>query len=240
MITPPSPDTGLVVSDLHIFSCASLYKHKLPEFFEAASRYNTIVLNGDIFDFKRSIFQSVTETTAQAVDWLRDLCARFPNTSFYYLLGNHDSHPEFVTQATAFAANQANLQIVHDSILLGSALFLHGDVIDLPEGSCDLGALRQRYADARPNILSKVFAQIVTYTRLNVVEYARHRKSTLARSIVEYLRATQPDHLAQAKQIFFGHTHVAFRDFTFNGIQFHNTGSLVRGLKWLPMEFKIN
>jgi UDP-2,3-diacylglucosamine hydrolase len=212
----------------------------MSEFFQAVGRYKTVVLNGDIFDFKRSTLPSATETTAQAIRWLQDLCARFPDTSFYYLLGNHDSHREFVEAVSASASNQPNLTIIHDSILIGSALFLHGDVIDLPEGSHDLIALRRKYADARPNISSKAFATLVTFTRLNFVEHLRHRKKTLARKIVGYLRAAQPAQLAEAKDIFFGHTHVPFRRFTYDGLTFHNTGSLVRGLPWMPMEFDIS
>ena len=239
-MTPPAPHKGFVVSDLHIFSCSSLYERYLPEFYAAVGKYKTVVLNGDIFDFKRSIFTSTAETTSQAIRWLKELCARFPDTSFYYLLGNHDSHQEFVTQVTILATHCPNLKIMSDTLVLGSALFLHGDVIDLPNGTSDLMALRQKYSNVQPTVASKIFATLVTFTRVNSVEYLRHRKSTLARKIIEYLRATQPTQLAQAREVFFGHTHVRFGNFTYQGISFHNTGSLVRGLGWMPMEFEIN
>jgi hypothetical protein len=240
MNTPSRPRKGYVVSDLHIFSCASLYERRLPEFFQSIGQYTDVVLNGDTFDFKRSVFSSSQETSAKAIEWLRELCERFPHTTFHYLLGNHDCNVHFVAHATTLAQSVSNLAIIQDSLLLGSALFIHGDVTDLPSGSLDLTTLRTRYAHAEPNLFSKIFANVVTHLRINSVEYLRHSKQSLACAIINYLQAVHPEQLHKATQIYFGHTHVPFTRFQYDRFTFHNTGSLVRGLVWMPLEFEIN
>jgi UDP-2,3-diacylglucosamine pyrophosphatase LpxH len=239
MNSSPGHRTGYVVSDLHIFSCASLYKRALPQLSQAISTHSVVVLNGDTFDFKRSIFPTSQETARQAAIWLRTMCENSPHATFHYLLGNHDCHVHWMEQINELTRTVSNLNIVHDTLLLGSALFIHGDVIDLPDGSRDLSSIRTKYAHAEPNLLSKAFANVVTHLRLNSVEYLRHRKKTLAVKILSYLKAVHPEQLSKATQIFFGHTHVPFTQYHHGRFVFHNTGSLVRGLPWLPLEFEI-
>lgn len=233
----PSAYNGYVVSDLHIFGCSSLYERLLPRFYQEVGSHTITVLNGDIFDFKRSIFSSSAETARHALSWLRDLSARLPHAKIFYLLGNHDSQNEFVRALKQSLPELPNVSLIEDSLRLGNSLFIHGDVVDLPPDAYDLALVRSRYMHLEPNRKSRVFANLVTHLRINSVEHLRHSRASLARRILRYLDSTQPGYRDSVKEVFFGHTHVPFRHFEYEGIIFRNTGSMVRGLQWRPLEF---
>jgi UDP-2,3-diacylglucosamine hydrolase len=127
---------------------------------------------------------------------------------------------------------------VSEEILrIGSSLFLHGDVVDLKTGAVDLATVRKRYADIEPQLSSMIFATLVSHFRLNAIEYLRHSKAALAKKILGYLRIQHPSDLEGTNAIYFGHTHVPFANFLYEGIRFYNSGSLIRGLRWNPVEF---
>ncbi|MFO0417003.1 MAG: metallophosphoesterase [Pseudomonadota bacterium] len=237
MNTHAATPTGYVVSDLHIFSSSSLYSRYIPNFIRAVQQHAVVVLNGDTFDFKRSIYSSSAETTKHAIDWLDKLCLDHPQTTFYYLIGNHDCHLQFLSALKEQLSELANLTVIPDALKLGDKIFIHGDVVDLPAGCNDLAKSRARYAQAEPSLLSKLSAEVITRLRLNLVEYLRHSNQRLAAKILSYLDFAMPDFRQNTREIFFGHTHVPIRHFEYDGIIFHNTGSLVRGLTWMPMEF---
>lgn len=238
-MSPSSGETGFVVSDMHIFAHSSLYERYLPLLEEASSRHRAIVLNGDTFDFKRSRFPSNEHTSREAITWLSGLCLRHPDTSFHYLLGNHDCLRPFVDALRMIEKRCANLRVSEDTLKIGSCLFIHGDVCDLPRGQNDLSTLRGRYEGVQRSLSSIAFAQLVTYSRLNAVEYIRHSKQALAERLLEYLQIVHPDELSSTERIYFGHTHVPFSDFQFKGVSFYNTGSAVRGLRLVPLEFPL-
>jgi len=233
----PSPCNGYVVSDLHIFGCSSLYERLLPTFYQGVSSHEITVLNGDVFDFKRSIFSTSAETLRQAIAWVRDLSSRAPHAKIFYLLGNHDSQLDFVQALKQSLPELPNVTLTEDSLRLGDSLFLHGDIVDLPPNAHDLAIVRSRYVGLEPHPTSRAFAQLVTHLRINSVEYLRHSRPSLARRILRYLDATQPGYRDRVKEIFFGHTHVPIRHFEYDGIIFRNTGSMIRGLPWRPLEF---
>ena len=238
-MSPSAGETGFVVSDLHIFARSSLYERYLPLLEGAASSHRAVVLNGDTFDFKRSRFPSNEETCREASSWLSGLCLRHPETSFHYLLGNHDCIRPFVDSLRMLEKRCANLRVSEDTLKIGSSLFIHGDVCDLPKGQNDLSTLRQRYETVQRSTLSIVFAQLVTHSRANAVEYLRHSKSALADRLLEYLQEVHPAELSSTERIYFGHTHVPFSGFHHKGISFFNTGSAVRGLRLVPLEFPL-
>jgi UDP-2,3-diacylglucosamine pyrophosphatase LpxH len=230
---------GYVVSDLHIFGCASLYQRKLPELYESVSQHTTVVLNGDTFDFKRSHYRSSSETTKHALAWLSDLLSRVPQTTLHYIVGNHDCQNALVEGISQLAAANPNLRLYQSHLRLGTNFFLHGDILDITHASDDLSLLRQRYATIEPSITSKLFAHLVSYSGLNKVEYLRHTKQALTARIMSYMREHHPQELNGIRALYFGHTHVPFTGFVSDGIAFHNTGSLIRGLQWLPLRFSL-
>jgi UDP-2,3-diacylglucosamine pyrophosphatase LpxH len=231
---------GYVVSDLHIFGCSSLYKHYLPDFYRAVSEHPVIVLNGDTFDFKRSCYRSAAETTTHALRWVDELIERWPNTTFYYLVGNHDCQRSLVDGILALSRTRGNISLHYSRVRVGTNLFLHGDALDLTTPSSSLDSIRHRYSTAEPSVASKIFAEIVTRLRFNAVEYVRHNTQSDVERIMRHLKSTCPEELDNIRTVYFGHTHVPFKDFEWEGITFNNTGSLIRGLRWMPQEFDLN
>jgi UDP-2,3-diacylglucosamine pyrophosphatase LpxH len=237
MQNPPPPALGYVTSDLHIFGCGSLYEKLLPLFYAQAGKHRNIVLNGDTFDFKRSVFKSSLDTTSHAITWLQNLCHRASSSSIFYVLGNHDSHEIFVRALHDALPSLPNLTIIREHVRLGSCLFLHGDVIDLPPDTSDIARVRDLYCRAEPRWSARACAAVVTHLGLNKVEYLRHTRVALAQRILTYLQRTEPHTLDGVRHVYFGHTHVPIDHFEYNNIVFRNTGSMIRGLPWRPMEF---
>jgi UDP-2,3-diacylglucosamine pyrophosphatase LpxH len=232
-----SPARGYVTSDLHVFGCSSLYEILLPIFYAEAVKHPLIVLNGDTFDFKRSLFTSSEETTQHAITWLRELCRRASSSSVFFILGNHDCHETFVQALNNALPTLPNLTVIPEHLRLGSCLFVHGDAIDLPQGDTEITHVRSHYSQAEPNWTTRAFAEVVTRLGLNKVEYLRHTRTALARRLLSYIRSSHPTALDGVRHIYFGHTHVPIDHFEYENIIFHNTGSMIRGLPWRPQEF---
>jgi UDP-2,3-diacylglucosamine pyrophosphatase LpxH len=228
---------GYVVSDLHVFSVVSTYERLAPTLYDGIRNASVLVLNGDTFDFKRSKYSSSKETAHHAAQWVEDLCVQFPHKQVHYVLGNHDCHYLFVEALHRLEAQHENLRVSEDILVINNSLFMHGDAIDLPSDSIDLTARRLRYAQVEPSASSKMCAQVVTRTRLNLVDHLRHTRSDLARSLLRYLGKRHAKSLASTKQVYFGHTHIPFHAFEYEGKLFYNTGSMVRGLTWMPATF---
>jgi UDP-2,3-diacylglucosamine hydrolase len=63
------------------------------------------------------------------------------------------------------------------------------------------------------------------------------RRKTVER-ITFYLDSTHPGWRASTRDCFFGHTHLPFSNYTYDGIQFHNTGSGIHNLEFNPISFE--
>jgi len=232
-----TPARGYVTSDLHVFGCGSLYETLLPTFYKQATQYPVIVLNGDTFDFKRAPFASSSETSKHAIEWLHNLSQIASSSSIFLVLGNHDCHKIFVQALHSASSNLPNVKIAPEQLRLGSCLFIHGDAIDLTQGATEITHVRSRYSQVEPHWRARAFSGLVTRLGLNKVEYLRHSPATLAQKILSYIRCTQPSILNGVRHIYFGHTHVPIDNFEYENFIFHNTGSMIRGLPWRPMEF---
>jgi UDP-2,3-diacylglucosamine hydrolase len=236
----PSPHgNGYVVSDLHIFGCSSLYERNLPAFYQSVMHHSMIVLNGDTFDYKRSIYRTASETTTRALDWISGLLERAPHATFHYIVGNHDCQSGLLDGIAKLSDSVGRIDLHRSHLRLGTNLFLHGDVLDLTDPGESISELRQRYSTVEPSLLSKIFAHMVTHLRLNSVEYLRHTPRLDAQRILRHLQSAHDPDLQGIRSIYFGHTHVPVSDFTLDGIKFFNTGSLIRGLRWQPLEFTV-
>ncbi len=231
------PARGYVTSDLHIFGCNSLYEALLPIFYQQATRHPNIVLNGDTFDFKRAPFKSSLETSKHAVAWLYDLCQRASGSSIFFILGNHDCHETFVKALQAASSALPNLRMAREQLRIGTCLFLHGDAIDLADEMPEITHVRSCYSQVEPHWSARACAELITRLGLNKFEYLRHSPTRVAQKILKYLRATQPNSLEGVRQIYFGHTHVPIDHFEYDDFIFYNTGSMIRGLRWNPLEF---
>lgn len=240
MVTASTQLSAYVVSDLHICGCHSLFDRHASKFYQNVASHDITILNGDTFDFKRSVHRTAAETTRFALSWLQKLSQQFPHAQVYYLLGNHDCHESFVHALTQQLPTLPNIHLIPECLKIGTALFLHGDAVDLPGDSYDINIVRARYQRADPSMLSRLFAQAVTHLKINYLEYLRHSSKDVAQRLLRYLDATQPDFRGVTSNIYFGHTHVPFQDFVYEGISFTNTGSMIRGLRWKPAEITLS
>lgn len=118
------------VSDLHLFCKRSEAHRYTASLDRAIAEAEVCVLNGDIFDFRWSVFESVGETVHEAISWLDRIIARHPHCEFHYIFGNHDSVKVFIDALDAYAAQTERLTCHHDLFRLNGAVFLHGDVAD--------------------------------------------------------------------------------------------------------------
>jgi len=96
-------------SDLHLFCRRSQGEAHIDTIFDAARNADSFVLNGDIFDFRWSVFPTRSETIDRALAWLDELTTVNPDCQFHYVLGNHDTVHEFVDALDAFAKDTSNL-----------------------------------------------------------------------------------------------------------------------------------
>jgi UDP-2,3-diacylglucosamine hydrolase len=80
----------------------------------------------------------------------------------------------------------------------------------------------------------------VAVDRLGATRFAHQhffpRKTTVERAM-HYLDSACPDWRAVTRHCYFGHTHQPFSNFRHAGINFHNTGSAIRGMGFNPLTF---
>ena len=94
--------TGLFLSDLHLFSRRSVGQQRWDQNRTLISAASTIVLGGDMFDFRWSQLGSLDATLDAANLWLENAVALNPRASWVYLLGNHDCHPRLLKLLSTF------------------------------------------------------------------------------------------------------------------------------------------
>ncbi|MBN2296935.1 MAG: metallophosphoesterase [Pirellulales bacterium] len=220
------------VSDLHMYSSRSQEERYLEEIERKAARANNFVLGGDIFDFRWSTMDTHEETVVQAVDWLRQLVTDCPNCAFYYVLGNHDYNHDMMDGCERLAEKFENFAWNPFYVRLGDSVFLHGDAADRVATGEELAEARERWLwkEKRGQMANRLY-DIAVANRLHmpVVRLARTKKTT-ARRILSYLRSIDEGPSSGVRNVYFGHTHLAFSDYRYGGLIFHNGGAPMEGL----------
>ncbi len=229
------------LSDLHLFSRRSLAPWQQEAIEEATAKASTLVLGGDIFDFRWSMLPSLNRSIDAAVAWLGDLAAQNSKCDLHFVLGNHDYNRTFLAELDSLASTTGNLHWHRTHFRLGQSLFLHGDVADKPE-LCHQKLLlrRQKYwADEPPQgaVANRLYDLAM---QANLHQFAklvhRHRRVTSRlRSYVERIGHGEESGL---RNVYFGHTHYALRNYEREGIVFHNGGAPMKGLRFeiVPVE----
>jgi len=196
---------------------------------QAASDAEFFVFNGDIFDFKWSILASAEETAKTAIEWFDKLCTDFPECRFYYILGNHDCHIKLLEHLEALAEKQPNFYW-HDAYLkIETLLIFHGDLVFNKNN----GTLFKRNTFMQKNQKATAFGKIYHFIiKLGAHTLIKHiyTKEKYASHVTQAIKNAPRKHLDGIKDIYLGHTHVAFSGFEYKGITFHNTGSAVHDL----------
>lgn len=234
-------EAGLVISDLHLFARRSVGAECMRRLEPRLCRIRCLVLNGDIFDFRWSTIPGHEATVKAAVRWLEDLLTALPHCQVHHVLGNHDCLNPFVARLAEVAERCPRFHWHHQSLQLGSAIFLHGDCANawmdpaaLERRRVSWSRDRQRHGLAtRAYQLSDRFG----FTRLaHQLQFPRQR--TIAR-LEHYLDHARPGWRNTVRQCYFGHTHEAFNGASSGEVTFHNTGSAIAGMSFNPTHFEI-
>ncbi len=228
--------TGLVISDLHLFSHRSVGEDLILGLQERLNDTKILVLNGDTFDFRWSKLSNEEQTLEAAQAWLDQLIIKFPHLELHYVLGNHDCLQSFREILDQFTSKHPRFHLHEYTCRLGSNLFLHGDCTNWGMTAEKLIRYRQAWSkDSPKGPLSKSLYRLVDLSGLG---YAFHhlyfrRTSTIAR--IERYLGPEVDGITHC---FFGHTHVPFENHLQNSITFANTGSGIKGMGFLPQPFE--
>jgi UDP-2,3-diacylglucosamine hydrolase len=232
---------GYFLSDLHLFARRSTANSLKPLLGETASRAHTVVLGGDIFDFKWSTFYSFEESVAAAVGWLEELVVSHPHCCFYYLLGNHDAHPKFVVELDRLSFRQPRLQWQPYVLRIMDCVFLHGDIVDCEPNHTILESRRKVHEFRAPQKrIAHWLYDLAVHARLHrLVMHAAIRPKSVLRKLARYLEEQGLDESHGVRHVYFGHTHRVVDGVRYKGLTFHNGGASIRGLSFRIIETQL-
>ncbi len=144
--------------------------------------------------------------------------------SFYYLLGNHDSHPDFVTELDRLAFQHANLEWQPHILRLGSCVFLHGDVIDGGLDHQSIDARRRKHEEKPlPMAYRHWLYDAAVQAKLHcLVANVARRHGWVLKKVYRYLAEQGLEAETGIKDVYFGHTHRPLRSVEYRGLRFHN------------------
>jgi len=227
------------VSDLHLCSRRSQAPRHLSAIHAAASRADTFILGGDIFDFRWSTLPTADETVRHALRWLDDLVASHPRCDFHFVQGNHDCNRRFVAALESYSASRPNLT-VHDYVLRqGKNVFLHGDAADHP-AMCQQRLKKRREHWSRDETRSQVrhvlYDLAVTARLHRLAGKVVHPRRRVVHRILGYLSRIHHGPETGVEHVYFGHTHDALLNYHYRGITFHNPGAPMPGLAFRIVE----
>lgn len=233
--TPPL--RGVVISDTHLFAGHARRSEKfLDNVIASLKRYDYCVWNGDILEVTVP-GMTFPELFKHSSNKIRQLCEKAakvnPNCEIHYVIGNHENPEEYILAVEALQKELPNLRVHRDYVVLGDAMFLHGD---LPQYFNRLGA-RQVTDEkgAYPSILTALYSPIQkleTDIRNRTVP-----NITAVQKIARILR--QNPLFDDILHVFSGHSHRAYTGMQEDGRNFYNTGALVDGAEANPLEFVI-
>ncbi|HEY4759729.1 MAG TPA: metallophosphoesterase [Thermoguttaceae bacterium] len=227
------------VSDLHLFANRSKAWKYLDDLARAARKAEHFVLGGDIFDFSWARTKNHKHTVDRAIAWLRDLACSNPRCIFHFVLGNHDSHHEFIDRLADLARELPNFYWHRYYVRLGNSIFLHGDVADRDDHNAEsLAAARQEwlYARRRGPFLSRLY-DVAVMTRLHKpLPHLVYTKRVVARRILSYLQQIGLGPTAGISNVYYGHTHKPIRNYAYGGLIFHSGGASIKGMKFRILE----
>lgn len=236
-MTEPVAPNAYFVSDLHLFSRRSTGEEVLPELKRKVRQAHTVVLGGDIFDFKWSTHGSHEATCVRACDWINDLLSENPQCEFHYILGNHDSNPMFVRHLSRFADQHELFHWHRYFARLDHCLFLHGDVAD---GSLDHAVLDSRRAKLerkQRTFRGWHFAyDMAIHARLHRLVVLSIRELVVLQRVNAYADKIGHGRDDGVTDVYFGHTHMDLDGVEHQGLRFHNGGAAIRGLPFRIVE----
>lgn len=226
------------VSDLHIFCRRFDGETAWARTLEVAGKAKTLVLGGDIFDFRWTTMATIEETADAAIERLKSLIANHRECMFHYLLGNHDHHEVFLPRLKRLANSEPNLAWHPYCLRLGTRVFLHGDVATGSMGAAALEEERRRWLQLKKKgrIANWLYDAMVEARIHKLVYRLVYPKRAVARRILAYLEQVGHGAGTGMADVYFGHTHIALSGFQYHGVRFHNGGAPVKGCQFHILE----
>lgn len=230
---------GLVISDLHLFSRRSRAEGLLAEMEEQIASAEELVLNGDVFDFRWSVLPDMRTTTDAALEWLNTLIEKRSGKPIHYLLGNHDCVTCFTEKLSDFAEARPSLQCHPSFLRIGNNLFLHGDCANHRMDSEGHRRFRDAWSkDKQRGAIGRLFYDAADAVgasgKVHDLWFPLH---DTVRRVAHYLDHILPDWREEIGHCYFGHTHLPFTGHRHDGVMFHNTGSAIREMEFMPLTF---
>ena len=182
---------------------------------------HTVVLGGDIFDFKWSTYETLDHSLDSAERWLGELYDRSNDCRFHFVLGNHDCHPRFIERLKRFSQCRDRFYWHRYFVRIDHCLFLHGDVV--AKGAHDhfvLETLRRKhhYKKNKPKV-SHLAYDLVVKTRMHRVAMFAIREEVVLQRIRGYAESIGHGPDEGVTDVFFGHTHIRI-----DGIEYTDFG----------------
>lgn len=235
-----SKPSGAAVSDLHLFTNRTTVHHYITDIWNTAAECRLFVFNGDIFDFHWALQQGIPASVHAAREWIAELLETHPDTQFVFLLGNHDSIPDYQRTLDELARSHDNLTWHPEWYRRDSRMFLHGDVYHAGVTRAVLRAYRQQQnLRVGPSRLHQAMYRLLYQSRVPAALRRFVSRKTCARRILMYLQSELGPELADIRDIYFGHMHTPFSHFAYRDIHFHNTGAALMGMRLNIVRFDI-
>ncbi len=233
-----SKETALILGDLHIFAKRSrglTYWNAIPKTL-TSSQATLCILLGDIFDFAWATqFEEPGQAQAEAITMLETLVNAHPETTFHYILGNHDYDDRFLTPLNELAPTLTNLQIHPAHLQIRDTLLLHGDATDLPGLDAHTLLVHRTPFRQKPTYsrLREFLYTITIFLNLDQITHFLHTPPwTTHRRLRKYLKRNK---LSSVTKIIFGHTHRNLENKPYKKLTLTNPGAPIGKRPFQPL-----
>lgn len=226
---------GVVLSDLHVFAQRS-DQVRLERLIAALPRtFEFMVLNGDIFDFRWSVYASEGKTVKAGCNWLLTLLQNFPQTRIFYVMGNHDCSQLWAKALADLRHERFSWSATHCHI--GTSLFIHGD-LPLAGQNPYVRQLPEAYKRVSAFDAASRIYDFAVDARLTHMARLLFKPAQCVPKIHDLLVEHDQVLMDKVQDVYFGHTHVPFSCYPHKGIRYHNTGSGIRHMSTNMMQIE--
>lgn len=221
-----------VVGDLHLFAGRSKGDEIFEELQHTAA--DTLIICGDLFDFRWSSYSSLHEAFRAASHYLSALLEKTA-LPVVYILGNHDGIQGFQPWLDELSDRFSHFEWHEDLFQLGGTLFIHGDIPLRNEGR----SVRGRKFKENEKIYSPFISWGYTlFTRLKLI--ALYRKLFRKSSPLPLIESALESDGFEGHRVIFGHTHFAMKSVMFGDREYHNCGAPMKGFQFHTLTLEIN
>lgn len=232
---------GTTFSDLHLLADRQPLKHFEKWMTKWQKEYDLCILNGDIFDFRWSRERDRDRSLIRAERWLRGLMEPYQRAQFVVLQGNHDSVPHYQMLLRKLQGEYEHFHWQEHWWVLGNKVFLHGDVPDVSGRMETLQQYRDHHSGMSMQsphpikhwVYSKATQAGLTGIIPRILPWKKQCRNTHA-----FLRTQLGHRYDNIQDVYLGHTHVHYSDYSHHGIRFHNCGAPLKGAKFYPNDFE--